>query len=109
MYQKLGIDNLDTSCILHVVGASGESLGTSFELFSTGRVSLYYIDEVSYCLHQFQWVLIYVFEDDLCLWLVSVVSEFRGPSHVEPVVILIIVIPVLITIVPLVVSVILAV
>ena len=28
MYQKLKVNNLDTASILHVVGASGESLGT---------------------------------------------------------------------------------
>ena len=61
------------------------------ELISARRVSFHDIDEISYCLHQLKWVLICVLEDYLCLWLVSVVSEFRRPSHVEPIAILVII------------------
>ena len=39
MYKKLKLDNLDTSGIRHVVGASGESLGrTKCEVNMNGKI-----------------------------------------------------------------------
>ena len=44
MYQQLKLNHLDTTCILHVVGASGESLGargrTKCEININGRIFL---------------------------------------------------------------------
>ena len=54
------------------------------------------VDEISYCLHQFQWVLVGVLECYLCSGLVSVVLVFVWLSSVvKPISILVVVIPVL--------------
>ena len=56
-------------------------------------------------MQHFQHILISVFEDDLCFRLVSVVLVFVGsPSVVQPVSILIVIIPVLVALISLIVS-----
>ena len=65
-----------------------------------GFACFYAVDEVSYRFQHFRHVLIWVFEDDLCFGLISVVLVFvRSPSVVVPVPVLIVIIPVQIALV----------
>ena len=72
---------------------------TSVQSLFLNLVRLYEVNETSYCMHHFHDILVDVFKEDLCFWLVSVVLVFvRFPSVVEPVSILIIIIPVLVVV-----------
>ena len=66
-----------------------------FELFSTCWACFHKVNEVSYGLHEFQWLLIGVFENYLPLQLASVVLVFIwSPFVVIPVSVLVVVVPV---------------